>query len=126
MAQQAVATDQFREVYTRLRGLLESLTDELKVVDDKPGIFTVASPKEGLRDPEAYFGGVRLGKRYVSYYLMPVYVNPALLMDISPELKRRMQGKSCFNFVKVDDVLLDEVRQLTQRGLESYRAAGIV
>jgi hypothetical protein len=126
MAQQAVSTDQFQEVYARLRGLLESLTDELKGVDDKPALYTVASPNPEIRDVEAYFGGGRLGKRYVSYYLMPAYVNPSLLEDISPELKRGMQGKSCFNFTKLDDKLMDEVSWLTRRGLESYRAAGII
>ena len=53
---------------------------------------------EGERDPTTWFAGTRLGKRYVSYYLMPVYVEPSLLDGISPELRRRMQGKSCFNF----------------------------
>ena len=126
MAQQAVSTDQFQEVYARLRGVLESLTAELKVVDDKPAMYTVASPNPQIRDVEAYFGGVRLGKRYVSYYLMPVYVNPSLLEGISPELKRRMQGKSCFNFTRLDDELMDELKQLTRRGLECYRASGII
>jgi hypothetical protein len=42
------------------------------------------------------FAGVRLGKAYVSFYLMPVYVEPKLLDGISPELKKRMQGESCF------------------------------
>src|SRR5688572_14584146 len=106
MTQHAVSTDQFQQVYTRLRGLLESLTDELQVVEDKPAMYSVASRKPGVRETEAYFGGVRSGKRYVSYYLMPVYVNPSLLDGISPELKRRMQGKSCFNFTTLDDDLM--------------------
>jgi len=32
--------------------------------------------------------GDRMGKNYVSYHLMPVYMNPALQKHISPELKR--------------------------------------
>ena len=43
---------------------------------------------------------------------------------ISPELRRRMQGKSCFNFTKVDDGLFDELADLTERGRESYAAKG--
>ena len=49
-----------------------------------------------------WFGGVRSGKAYVSYHLMPVYSHPALLEAISPALRRRMQGKSCFNFKAPD------------------------
>ncbi len=44
------------------------------------------------------FGSVRLGKAYVSFHLMPIYMNPALIQSIPPALKKRMQGKSCFNF----------------------------
>ena len=48
-----------------------------------------------------WFGAVQIKQRYVSYHLMPVYVNPELLKGISPELKKRMQGRSCFNFTTV-------------------------
>ena len=37
---------------------------------------------------------------------MPVYMFPDLLDGISPELRRRMQGKSCFNFKKAESALL--------------------
>jgi len=72
-----------------------------------------------------YFGGTRVGKRYVSYYLMPGYVFPDLLDGISPELRRRMQGKSCFNFTKVDDVLFAELADLTAKALPRYQAMEI-
>jgi hypothetical protein len=65
-------------------------------------------------------------KRYVSYHLMPVYVNPALLDGLSPALKARMQGKSCFNFTKVDPALFEELAALTQAGFDDYRAKGYV
>jgi hypothetical protein len=45
-----------------------------------------------------YFGSVRLGKAYVSFHLMPLYMCPALATRIAPVLKKRMQGKTCFNF----------------------------
>ena len=45
-----------------------------------------------------FFGSVRLGKAYVSYHLMPLYMRPALTSLVSPVLKKRMQGKTCFNF----------------------------
>lgn len=52
-------------------------------------------------------------KSQVAYHLMPVYVHPELLTDLSPELRRRMQGKSCFNFTKVDRDLFAELGALT-------------
>jgi hypothetical protein len=41
---------------------------------------------------------VRLGKAYVSFHLVPLYMCPALAKSVSPALKKRMQGKACFNF----------------------------
>jgi hypothetical protein len=67
-----------------------------------------------------WFGGVRQGKAYVSYHLMPVYTHPALLETISPALKKRMQGKSCFNFKVADAGLFDELEALTREGAALY------
>jgi hypothetical protein len=66
------------------------------------------------------FGGVRRGKAYVSFYLMSVYASPDLLEDMSPELKKRMQGKSCFNFKQVDEKLFKELKQLTKAGAAKF------
>ena len=41
-----------------------------------------------------------------------------MLDDVSLELKQRMQGKSCFNFARVDEDLLAELTSLTARGYE--------
>ena len=66
------------------------------------------------------FSGVRLGKRYVSFYLMSVYASPDLLKGMSPELKKRMQGKSCFNFKEVDRKLFAELKTLTGAGATKF------
>ena len=63
----------------------------------------------------------RIGKNYVSYHLMAVYAFPDLLDGISPELKRRMQGKSYFNFTRVDENLFQELEELTQEGYERFK-----
>lgn len=52
---------------------------------------------------------------------MPVYVFPQLLNDISDSLKKRMQGKSCFHFKKVDDDLFSELKRLTKNGFDKYK-----
>ena len=50
----------------------------------------------------------------------PKYI-PEMLETISPELKKRMQGKSCFNFRTVDEALFDELTALTKRGYERFK-----
>jgi hypothetical protein len=71
--------------------------------------------------PSDYVAGTRIGKTYVSYYLMPVYALPELLDGLSPELRRRMQGKACFNFTKVDEALFAELATLTADGIARFR-----
>jgi hypothetical protein len=113
---------EFEPVFERLKAILEPYGRLMHVVGDGPDGFGVDMAPAEERNPTTWFGGVRRGKAYVSYYLMPVYVEPSLLEGISPELKRRMQGKSCFNFTRVDDALLEQLAELTRRGFE--RTAG--
>ena len=112
----------FRTAFARLRSMLEPYGRQMHVSADGPTTYGVDVAPETERNPTTWFGGVRLGKRYVSYYLMPVYVEPSLLDGISPGLKRRMQGKSCFNFTSADDDLFRELDTLTRAGYE--RTAG--
>ena len=55
---------------------------------------------------------------------MPVYEDTSLLDDISPVLRKRMQGKSCFNFKTVDKPLFKELGELTARCKKQWKAAG--
>lgn len=73
-----------------------------------------------------FFGAVQIKKSYVSFHLMPVYAKPELLDGISPALKKRMQGKSCFNFTEIDPPLFTELAALTKAGFASYKAQGFV
>jgi hypothetical protein len=107
------------QVDRRLRQILEPYRGRLEVTKDGPGGFALEIPSlKG--QPWGYMAGTRVGKRYVSYYLMPVYGMPELLEGISPELRRRMQGKACFNFTKVDEPLMLELEALTALGVDRF------
>ena len=67
-----------------------------------------------------WFGGVQKMKNYVSFHLMPVYSHPALLAKIPPDLRKRMQGKSCFNFKAEDPALFDQLEALTREAAAVY------
>jgi len=41
-------------------------------------------------------------------------MDPTLQKRISPELRKRMQGKSCFNFTEIDPILFRELAALTR------------
>ena len=118
----APAEQDFRPLFDRLKGILEPYAPEMHVSadDDKGYSLDLAPPEE--RNPTTWFGGVMRWKRYVSFYLMPVYAEPSLLDGASPDLRKRMQGKSCFNFNKLDEPLIGELESLVRTGYE--RTAG--
>ena len=91
------------------------------VTVDKPGDYQLASPTQTDRIGRPLFlAAVQTKKTYVTYHLIPVYAVPALLKDVSPALKKRMQGKSCFNFTEVDKALLKELDALTKAGFSAF------
>lgn len=110
--------ERFDAVYARLRSILEPYASKMYVSGDSDTGYSLDTAPEGERVPATWFGAVRRGKSYVSYYLMSIYGEPGLLDDVSPELKKRMQGKSCFNFTRVDEGLFEELTALTARGYE--------
>ena len=111
----------FEAVHARLREIIIRHRGDLAVTKDGPGGMALEVPgHEGK--PWGYVAGTRVGKSYVSYYLMPVYASPELAASVSPALAKRKQGKACFNFTKVDETLLAELDKLTARGIPSFRA----
>ena len=57
----------------------------------------------------------------------PLYMSPELNKKISPALKKRMQGKACFNFkTEPDSGMLEELASLTEAGFQQFRAQLLV
>lgn len=110
------------ETFATLREVLAAQSDELVVTVDRPGDFQVASPtmRDRIGRPLSV-AGVRTRKHYVSYFLMPVYAAPRLVQSLSPELKKRMHGLSCFNFTTIDPDQTKELSRLTKAGIEAFR-----
>ncbi|WP_276133496.1 hypothetical protein [Polluticoccus soli] len=114
------------EIFQSLKKMLEPYAPKMDVKADSEESFYLDCKKEVKKGYPMFFGAVRRGKSYISYYLMPVYAQPSLLEGMSPELKKRMQGKSCFNFKKPEPALFEELNQLTKRGFECYKKDGWV
>jgi hypothetical protein len=113
----------FAAIFSALRGMLESFQPEIATQTDKPGDYHTEIPGLFHRKKPLYFAGIRTGKNYVSYHLLPVYYNPDLNKRISPELKKRKQGMACFNFTSVDDARFAELSKLTALGLKMFKTA---
>ena len=111
----------FRDTFATLRGILEPHAKKLSVTLDKPGDYQLSSSTLTNRVGRPLFAaGVRLGKSYVSYHFMPIYMCPELLAELSPALRKRMQGKSCFNFTTIDSAQVKELAALTKKGLARF------
>ncbi len=108
-------------VHQRLKAILAPYRDRLHVASDGPAGMTLELPAY-KGEPWGFAAGTRLGKRYVSYYLMGIYGDTSLAATVSPELKRRMQGKSCFNFTRVDEGLFRDLEALTAKSIERQPA----
>ncbi|MEO8011976.1 MAG: hypothetical protein ABI650_10060 [Dokdonella sp.] len=113
-------------VFEALRAVLAPHAQGLATMKDTETEFYVDTKHIQKNKSPLFFGAVQVKKSYVSFHLMPVYVQPALLETLSPELKKRMQGKSCFNFAVVDEVLFKELAALTKAGYASYKKQGFV
>jgi len=111
-------------VFQRLKKYLKTHERHLVVQTDSPTNFYLNSPKPNDKGKPVFFGAVQSKKSYVSYHLMPVYMFPDLLDSLSPELKKRMQGKSCFNFKEPDELLFRELETLTKKSLQRFRSEG--
>lgn len=112
------AQTDFPLVFENLKNILEPYAKKLAVKTDASGHYYLDAAYSEKWKKELFFASAQIKKNYVSFYLMPVYMYPDLLKNISPELKKHMQGKSCFNFKKVEKSLFAELGQLTKRGFE--------
>ena len=108
--------------FTTLRGILKTYARSLLVQVDEPAAYGLCSRTMTDRIGRPLFvAAVQIKKNYVSYHLMPVYTSPKLLKGISPGLKKRMQGKSCFNFTTIEPALVKELSALTKSGIASFK-----
>ena len=114
------------EVFAALKSILAPYAGKLDTKKDDAVELYVDTRHIQKNKKPLFFGAVQIKKSYVSFHLMPLYVNPELLEELSPELKARMQGKSCFNFTKVDKPLFMELKTLTRAGFQSYKVQGFV
>lgn len=117
---------EFLLIFRELKKILQPYEEYLDCKSDLSGDYYLDTKHLMKNNKQLFFGSVKINKNYVSYHLMPIYVNPDLLKNITENLKRRMQGKSCFNFKSIDKELLKELSSLTKAGYQYYKHEGLV
>jgi hypothetical protein len=117
----------FAAVFKALQPVLAAYEDRLTVNVNTFAEYTLVtrspSPLPQHQGHPMYFGSIRLGKAYVSFHLMPIYMCPAVLESVSPALRKRMQGKTCFNFkTEPEPQLIADLTRLTEAGFQAWSA----
>ncbi len=113
--------ENFPEVFSRLKTVMQEAAPSMLVKTDTADNYYLEVPKTDPKDKDLFFGAVQLKKNYVSYHLVPLYMFPELIQDMSEPLKKRMQGKACFNFTTLDETLLTELAELTRTALKQVQ-----
>lgn len=112
--------------FDTLKRVLEKSAKRLAVKTDTAKEYSLVtktpSPFPQHKGNPLWFAAVRDGKAYTSFHLMALYMNPALCSTISPALKKRMQGKACFNFKNPPDgEIVAELKRLTEAALKEWQ-----
>jgi len=110
----------FTPVFGALRPVLLKYAKKMFVKHDVPGNYYLETKSRSYQGERMFFGGVRSGKAFVSFYLMPVYMYPELLKNLPAGLRQRMQGKSCFNFTAVEPKLIEQLGTLVEAGFKKF------
>jgi hypothetical protein len=110
--------------FDQLRDLLLPYRGSLQITHDEAGHFYANSGRVDGKGKPLFFGAVKSSGKKTLLHFMPIYDFPELLTETSPELKKHMQGKSCFNFTTLEPATIAELKSLVQRGEAKYREAG--
>jgi hypothetical protein len=116
----AAVPTSFAATFKALKTILTPYAKTMTVVKNDAQWYYLDTKHIGPNKKPICFAAVRLGKAYVSFYLMCSYCNPKMVASMSPALKKRMQGKACFNFKEPDAVLFAELANLTKSGAEWF------
>lgn len=126
---------EFDIVFARLKEILQKYSGPFTIKPDtntKYCLYAAIGPATlklwagKMKKPAMPVAWIETGKAYVSYHLMGIYGNTKLLEGMSKELKARMQGKTCFNFKKIDEKIFPELDLLTAKSIDAFRKAGFI
>jgi hypothetical protein len=114
---------EFELAFQGLRRILKPFDKKLRVIKDGPGGYMSESKSIRYQGKPVMFASIT-SKSYVAFHLFPVYMFPDLLKGISPELKKRMQGKTCWNFKKAEEPLFAELGGIVEASFRRFAEFG--
>ena len=119
-------TDQKREfelAFQGLRKMLRPYDKKLRVTKDAAAAYMSDSKSIQYLEKPVMFASIT-SKSYVSFHLFPVYMFPDLLNGMSLALKKRMQGKTCWNFKNAEQPLFAELARIVEASFQRFAELG--
>ena len=118
--------EDFAKVFYALKMIFAKYENQLHVNADTREKYYLETRSPSYKGKPLFFGAAIRGRAYVSFHLMPLYWDPSLAKGMSANLRKRMQGKSCFNFLAPDAALFRELGKLTARGFALYKRKNLL
>ena len=112
--------DLLPETFAALKKIYKPFEKRCHVVTDTETTYYLESKAPVFRGKPICVGMVRMGKGRVAFHMMALYCFADMKKQLSPELKKRMQGKQCFNFSKPDAALFAELSKLAGEGMKRF------
>ncbi|MFI5113929.1 MAG: hypothetical protein ACHP7J_02210 [Terriglobales bacterium] len=114
---------EFQQAFNALRKILKPYDNQLRLIRDVPGNYLSESKSISYQGKPVMFAAIT-SKSYVAFHLFPVYMFPDLVHDISPALKKRMQGKTCWNFKQADETLFAGLGEIVAASFQRFKEVG--
>ncbi len=105
-------------VEARLRVILAPYEDRLEAAT----VYGIPMLRRPGAKAHQWFAFVKPATKHVSFFLLPVHEWPELRAGMSPALRKRLTGKSAFNFRAIDEAELAELEALVARAYDRYVA----
>jgi hypothetical protein len=117
--------NQLPEIFQCLKSILEPYTKDMVLHKDQPEEFYLNLQHQRADGYQYFFGSVKIKKKDVGFYLMALYFYPEMLETVSENLKKHLNGKTCFHFKKLEPELFAELENLTARGYARFQKEGL-
>ena len=119
-------SDSFAAAFFGLKRIFAPYTKSLNVNADTRTRFYLETKSGSYKGKPLFFGAAISGRANVSFHLMPLYWDESLTKKLSADLKKKMQGKSCFNFTAPDAKLVRELEKVTAAGFALYKKKNLL
>ncbi len=117
-------------IFSKIKKVLEKCAPPMVVSKNSETVYeligNVAVPygSKKVMVPGMYFSSALPRKNMISFYFFPMYYNENDYINLIPLSKKYLKGKTCFNFIKPEQVIEKELSALLKKGIEAWKKNG--